>query len=403
MNISFTKVAMATIACALLMTSCNREGCTDPAATNYSEDANTDDGTCEYDVAEVQAPDTYVFTDDEGNNTVSYDGQRQRLNMLSEMTSYLKDANTPGVALDASTLLAMYANDGYTWEDGENLGMTGSSKQLKNKTVGGESFYTDTFEGYMEAIAAASANTVEGVTDGAMGQAGVVLSSTNPDKQYLQDANGQEWTQLIEKGLMGACFMYNISSVYLASGKMDVDNTTAEDPAGGKYYTEMEHHWDEAYGYFTDAVDYPASGTNRFWGKYANSREGVLQSATKISAAFRLGRAAISADVLSVRDAQIAIINAELERLAAGTAIHYLNDAVTDFGDDALRNHELSEAKAFIYALQFIAGTSVPMAEVDHLLEDLGEDYYNVTTATILEVRDELAALTGLTDVADQL
>ena len=197
--------------------------------------------------------------------------------------------------------------------------------------------------------------------------------------------------------------MYNISSVYLASGKMDVDNTTAEDPAGGKYYTEMEHHWDEAYGYFTDAVDYPASGTNRFWGKYANSREGVLQSASKISAAFRLGRAAISADVLAVRDAQIAIINAELERLAAGTAIHYLNDAVTDFGDDALRNHELSEAKAFIYALQFIAGTSVPMAEVDHLLEDLGEDYYNVTTATILEVRDELAALTGLTDVADQL
>ena len=87
MNISFTKVAMATIACALLMTSCNREGCTDPAATNYSEDANTDDGTCEYDVAEVQAPDTYVFTDDEGNNTVSYNGQRQRLNMLSEMTS----------------------------------------------------------------------------------------------------------------------------------------------------------------------------------------------------------------------------------------------------------------------------------------------------------------------------
>ena len=145
-------------------------------------------------------------------------------------------------------LLAMYANDGYTWEDGENLGMTGSSKQLKNKTVGGEAFYTDTFEGYMEAIAAASANTVEGLTDGAMGQAGVVLSTTNPDKQYLQDANGQEWTQLIEKGLMGACFMYNISSVYLASGKMDVDNTTAEDPAGGKYYTEMEHHWDEAYG-----------------------------------------------------------------------------------------------------------------------------------------------------------
>ena len=383
-----------------LFASCSREGCTDPAATNYADNADTDNGTCVYD---VDAPSTYVFTDASGNSTVSYTGQRQRLNMLSEMTTYLKSANSPGTALDANTLLAMYANEGHTWNDTEGLDMTGSTKQLKNKTVGGELFYTDMFEGYMNGIAEASATTVEGQTDGAMGQAGVVLSTTNPSKQYLQDAQGQEWTQLIEKGLMGACFIYNISSVYLASGKMDVDNTTPEDPANGKYYTEMEHHWDEAYGYFTDAVDYPTNGTNRFWGKYANSREEVLGSATKLGEAFRLGRAAISNDVMAVRDAQIAVINNELERLAAGTAIHYLNDAVSNFGDDALRNHELSEAKAFIQALQFIAGTSVPTAEVEHLLEDLGEDYYNVTTAAILEVRDELAALTGLTDKADQL
>ena len=399
MKYSTLKVILA-ISTVTLFASCTREGCTDPAAINYVDNADTDNGTCEYD---VDAPSTYAFTDASGNSTVSYNGQRQRLNMLSEMTTYLKSSNTPGTALDANTLLAMYANDGHTWDDSEGLEMTGSSKQLKNKTVGGELFYTDMFEGYMSGIAEASAMTVGGQTDGTMGQAGVVLSTTNPSKQYLQDAQGQEWTQLIEKGLMGACFIYNISSVYLASGKMDVDNTTPEDPANGKYYTEMEHHWDEAYGYFTDAVDYPTNGINRFWGKYANSREEVLGSATKLGEAFRLGRAAISNDVMAVRDAQIAVINTELERLAAGTAIHYLNDAVSDFGDDALRNHELSEAKAFIQALQFIAGTSVPTAEVEHLLEDLGEDYYNVTTATILEVRDELAALTGLTDKADQL
>ncbi|HBS20493.1 MAG TPA: hypothetical protein DEA66_06570, partial [Flavobacteriales bacterium] len=194
---------------------------------NYADDANTDDGTCEY---AIDAPATYEFTDANGNNTVSYTGQRQRLNMLSEMTSYLKSANTPGTALDAATLLAMYANDGYTWDDTEGLDMTGSSKQLKNKTVGGEVFYTDIFEGYMNGIAEASATTEAGVTDGSAGQTGVVLSTTNPAKQYLQDGQGQEWTQLIEKGLMGACFMYNISSVYLASGKMDVDNSTPVDP-----------------------------------------------------------------------------------------------------------------------------------------------------------------------------
>ena len=44
------------------------------------------------------------------------------------------------------------------------------------------------------------------------------------------------------------------------------------------------------------------------------------------------------------------------------------------------------------------ANTSVDTDAVNQLLEDLGEDYYNVTTAQITEVRDELAALTGLTE-----
>ena len=384
---------------AFALTSCNKDGCTDAAATNYDADADTDDGSCNY---AVVTPDEYVFTDSDGNSTVSFDGQRQRLNMLSEMTTYLKTSNTPGTALDAATLLSMYANDGYTWDDLEELGMTGSSKQLRSKTVGGDAFWTDTFEGYMNGIAEASAQTVAGETTGAAGIAGVVASTTS-DSKYLQSAQGQEWTQLIEKGLMGACFYYNISSVYLASGKMDVDNSVAVDAAGGKYYTEMEHHWDEAYGYFTDAIDYPTSGTNRFWGKYTNSREDLLSSASILSAAFRTGRAAISQNLLAERDAQIAIINRELERVSAGTAIHYLNDALDNYADDALRNHELSEAKAFIMALQFGANTSVDTDAVEHLFEDLGEDYYNVTTAQITEVRDELAAMTDLTQYATAL
>ena len=384
---------------AFALTSCNKDGCTDAAATNYDADADTDDGSCNY---AVVTPDEYVFTDSDGNSTVSFDGQRQRLNMLSEMTTYLKTSNTPGTALDAATLLSMYANDGYTWDDLEELGMTGSSKQLRSKTVGGDAFWTDTFEGYMNGIAEASGQTVAEETTGAAGVAGVVASTTS-DSKYLQSAQGQEWTQLIEKGLMGACFYYNISSVYLAPGKMDVDNSVAVDAADGKYYTEMEHHWDEAYGYFTDATNYPTSGTNRFWGKYTYSREDLLSSASTLSAAFRTGRAAISQNLLAERDAQIAIINRELERVAAGTAIHYLNDALDNYADDALRNHELSEAKAFIMALQFGANTSVDTDAVEHLFEDLGEDYYNVTTAQITEVRDELAAMTDLTQYATAL
>ena len=390
---------LAILVVGFALTSCNQEGCTDSAASNYNSDANTDDGSCTYDVV---TPDEYVFTDANGNNTVNFDGQRERLNMLSEMTSYLKTSNTPGTALDASTLLAMYANDGYTWIDEQNLGMTGSTKQLRSKTVGGDLAWTETFEGFMNGIADASSQTVAGATDGSAGTAGVVSSSSS-SSQYLQSAQGQEWTQLIEKGLMGACFYYNISSVYLASGKMDVDNSEAVDSNDDKYYTEMEHHWDEAYGYFTNATDYPSNETKRFWGKYANSREELLQSASRISAAFRTGRAAISQNRLAERDAQIDIINRELERCSAGTAIHYLNDALGNYADDALRNHELSEAKAFIMALQFGANTSVNTDAVNSLLDLLGEDYYSVTTAQITQVRDELATMTGLTEFATSL
>ena len=375
----------------LTLASCNKEGCTDATATNYDDNADTDDGTCNF---AIVAPDDYAFYDANGNLTVSIDGQKQRQYMLYEMTSYMKSANTPGVAVDGSVLLSMYANDGCVWNDVENLVMTGSSKQLRSKTAGGDETIISMFEGFMTDLAVASATTVADVTDGGAGTTGVVLSTTNPAKQYLQNGQGQEWTQLIEKGLMGACFYYNISSVYLAPAKMDVDNETIVE---GKFYTTMEHHFDEAFGYFTMAADFPTSGTDKFWAKYAFALEETpLMSASKLSAAFRLGRAAIVADDMAVRDEQIEVIREELELVAGGTAIHYLNGAIENFGDDALRNHELSEAKAFIMALPYGANTSVDLAASNTILDNLGDDFYNVTTGSITDARDAIASALGI-------
>lgn len=366
-----------------------------------------DDEPTPDDQTPLSVPATYEYTDADGNSTVSYNGQAQRLEMLSEMTSYLKTANTPGTAVDAQTLKDMYANNGYTWIDADNLGMTGSSKQLKSKTAAGGGTADPTVQAYyenlMDEVDALSQTTTEDITDGGPGQGGVVLSTTNSSKQYLQNANGIEYTQLIEKGLMGAVFYNQICVVYTGSDKMDVDNTTAVDPDNGKYYTAMEHHWDEAYGYFTTATDYPNSGTDRFWGKYANSRENVLGTASALSEAFRTGRAAIAAGDLDARDAQIAIIRNEMERAAGGTAIHYLNSAVANFGDDALRNHALSEAWAFMGALPFGYEPVINNAELQAMYDTIGDDFYAVTTTTLLEVRDQLATLMNMEDVKESL
>lgn len=376
-----------------------QEGCTDPTATNYDSGAETDDGSCVYPEEETyNVPNTYTFEDANGNNTVSFEGQKIRLEMLEEMTNYMKTGNTQGTTLDANQLKNMYANTGYTWTDAPSLGMNGSSKQLKNKTAGGDVTITQMFEGYMDSIADVSMSS----TAGSAGVDGVVTSNDGT-KQYLQDAKGREYTQYIEKGLMGAAFYYQISVHYLGSAQMNVDNTNAVDPSNGKYYTQMEHHWDEAYGYFTSATDYPTNGTDRFWGKYANGRESLLSSATKIAEAFRKGRAAISNDDMATRDDQIEIIRTELEKVSAATAIHYLNSALDNMTDDARRNHALSEAVAFLTDLQYGQQPGITNTEIDNILNMIGDDFYNTTVNGLTNARDEISTIFGMDDIKDVL
>ena len=154
--------------------------------------SSCDDGELNYDI-----PTTYNF------ENVSYSGQIQRLAMLSEIKTYLNTANTAGTVLDASKLKAMYANDT------ANAGFVGTydaSKQLKSKTL---EAVQPIFDGLFDAIAAASQSTVAASN----GQAGVATNSDGT-KNYLLNENGVEYTQVIEKGLMGACFYYQATAIY---------------------------------------------------------------------------------------------------------------------------------------------------------------------------------------------
>jgi len=168
-------------------------------------------------------PTTYTFTNSDGASTVNYSGQKKRLNMLTEMTNYMKTANTPGNVLDAAKLKQMYANNAFTWEDTDGLGLTGSDKQLKSKTALGDGGIQAMFEGYMNEIAALSALGQTNAEEN-YGTAGVW---TNGTKSYLQSAEGIEYVQFIEKGLMAAVFLNQMTAHYLMTVKDD-DNTAIE-------------------------------------------------------------------------------------------------------------------------------------------------------------------------------
>jgi hypothetical protein len=371
----------------LLIVSCKKKGCTDETALNYSENAKEDDGTCIYDPA-VLIPETYSFTDADGNNTVSYSGQIERLNQLAEMSTYTKGATA--YAIDREVLKDMFENTG---DNGGGNFSFSSSKQLKDKCFPSA---VATFEAFFDSITVASESYD---MTAAPGQAGTLSTGTST---YLFAANGMEYAQLLEKGLMGAVSMYQATQVYFGDDKMSADNSVAVDAAAGKYYTQLEHHWDEAFGYFGAPIDFPTNTEGlTFWAKYSNSSDLQLNSNAAMMNAFKEGRALITAkSSLDVVAPKIEAIRRTWERIAAAQAIAYLEGAKANFGtDNAMYLHQLSEAYAFVMTLKYVSLETrvVEYAQIINILEDnIGDNLWDVTVADLNVSIDKLTSFYAL-------
>lgn len=329
-------------------------------------------------------PDNYNF-----QNT-DYSGQTTRLNMLEAMTAYMKTGNERAV-IDAQQLKNMYANANNPFSD---EALNSASKDLKSKTFEPDQAM---FESFMDSLALASQSAGQ---SGSNGIAGIVTSKDGA-KSYLFAANGYEYTQLIEKGLMGACFYFQATSGYLSEEKIGaaVDNTEVTEGKG----TAMEHHWDEAFGYLGVPADFPANTEDaRFWGKYCNSRDALLNT-NNIMDAFIKGRAAISAGDMATKNEMVPVIREEWEKIAAGTAIHYINSSLANFNDDALRNHALSEAWAFILSLKYNVERTISLEQIETIHQLLGDNLYEVTADDLTSARDQLASWYSMEDVKEEL
>ena len=328
-------------------------------------------------------PSTYSFAN------VNYSGQTFRISMLEEMLDYAITGRTIGTTVDASVLKNMFSNTGSPFTD---TILNTCGKQLKNKC-----FVIDQplYESYMDSLALASLNPGAGSN----GIAGVVTSTIDPLKKYLLSANGWDYTELIEKGLMGGVFYYQAINSYLENLAFD-DNLTLVPGEG----TAMEHHFDEAFGYFGVPVNFPTNTTDVvFWGEYCNDLDAVLNTNHNMMKSFVRARYAISKKDYSMRDAEVNSIRENWDELVAAAAIHEINESLAYFSDDALRNHTLSEFVGFVSCLKYSLYAKATTAEINTIIGYIGIDLYNVTVMNLNAAKNALSSIYGLDSVKDIL
>ena len=246
---------------------------------------------------------------------------------------------------------------------------------------------------------------------------GVPGSITSPDggSTYQINAEGQELDQLFFKGLIGAFTLDQIVNNYIHPNQLDSGTRIDDNDNGvlsdGKPYTDMEHKWDEGFGYLYgqegDLDDVGATvgsapaGSGNLLMKYfkkVNAEGGYEPGIGQtVYDAFIMGRTAIVNRDYDLREAQADIIQVELSKVIGYYAVHYLNDylAKVEEGNAAKAHHSLSEAYGFILSLQFTNnGNDEPYmskADVENFLDTSLSDFHNIDqddiTAMIIVIK----------------
>ncbi|MEM1137135.1 MAG: DUF4856 domain-containing protein [Bacteroidota bacterium] len=346
----------------------------------------------------IAVPSDYTF-EREGTSTVDFSGQTARLDMLAAIKAYLLKADG-GEQIEADVLNNMFENQSNAFESDD---LNNSGKQIKSKTFAPD-LDSKYFENAFDAVAIASLEGLKGTT-ASKGNVGLLKRSNG--NTILVDGNGKEFTQIIEKGLMGSLMLNQIFNVYLTDDRIgnSVENDETEPDAN---YTAMEHHWDEAFGYFGVTVNFPENKEGvRFWGNYSNGRDELIGTNEAIMDAYLAGRTAIVNKNYTERDLQRDILYEQLELVAAATAVHYLNDALSAFGNGETGDafHVLSEAWEFIRALRTSPQKKISLEQINTILNEvLGSNFWDITISGINEAKATLvSAYPSLADVKDVL
>lgn len=363
---------------------------------------------------DIPNPTTYTF-ERNGSSTVNFSGQTTRLAMGGEIVSALLTPST-----SAEQLKAMYGHvEGAM--NFNNVALNASNKNMRSKTAASADFFSANtavqaaiqadFDAWLTAQVVEIFPSWQVVA--APGVAGQIADGSAT--RYI-NAKGIEFDQLWIKGQIGALCTDQALNNYLSPAVLDAGTNRADNDAEilvqGQPYTNMEHLWDEAYGYVYGLNANPADpnsdlGADEFLNKYVGRVEGDEDFegiADQLFQAFKLGRAAIVAKDYAVRDAQAEIIKLKVSEIIGTRVVYYLQQAKNLLGqevpDYGAAFHDISEGYGFIYSLQFTRKPNsdepyFTKAEVDAYLVDLMDDgpngLWDIKLSTLENMAIEIA------------
>ncbi|MRS61503.1 DUF4856 domain-containing protein [Larkinella terrae] len=324
-------------------------------ACNKDDDDNTitppDNLRTAIDYSKLTDTTTYAsyFADINKVKTVDMTPASTQLLMFRAINTYNGTAVGTGATLDSTVLKNMFANTGNAFTDAAL-----NSSGVNLRSIFASSLPTAEAEKErktLESAFAAMALTSKAVSQtAAEGKAGKLTTGTS---NYLVDAKGIEWAQIIQKSMIGGLQVDYISNVLLSDKNLALDNSKV---VSGKSYTALEHNWDQIYGLLTANPVYGAKATatssgESFLGSYL--WEYNKEDFPKIHMALLKGRAAIVNNDPTTLKAQVAIIRPALEKAIAGAALGYLGKWKTNATNDAARAHAMGEGLGFIYSLRY--------------------------------------------------
>lgn len=372
MKLSAPIITALLIASLSAFTSCKKEK-TEPETTTPATNNNPS----------YSIPTTYTFT------TVDFSASTKRIAMLGELTTYIRSTHTttltPQPVISAQTMLNLYSNLNNPFADAN---LNSSGLQLKDQTSTAFGFPAALEASFYDAdsasVTSAANPTVSTASNGVRGK---LVSSS---RAILVDANGFEYKEGAEKGLMGSVLYYQ--AMTRLNNIASYDNVTSVNGL-----TAQQKAWDEAFGYYGVPVDFPSTTTGlKYWGSYGNSVNSAINCNTTIMNAFLKGRAAINNNDVTVMNEAKNTIMSMWEKVGAAKCISYLKGAKNNLSDNATLHHNLSEGYGFVTAFRYNPAKTISDADIAVLLGHFGTNLYNMSTTNIDQAIAKLEAVFNL-------